>query len=83
MSEQPQLIYIDETPYLIDDLGDTCKEKLGSSQQAKQAIGMFAALIQSAQKGADLDFKEGVALLPDPYQPEEAAEETEVVDNRH
>ncbi len=83
MSEQPQIISIDDTPYLIDDLSDSCKEKLGASQQAKQAIGMFAALIQAAQKGADLDFKEAVKLLPDPYQPEEAAEETEVVDNRH
>ena len=57
MSDQPQLINIDNTPYLIDDLSDTCKEKLGSSQQTNQAIGLLSALISAAQKGAELDFK--------------------------
>ena len=67
MSDQPQLINIDNTPYLIDDLSDTCKEKLGSSQQTNQAIGLLSALISAAQKGAELDFKEALKLLPQPY----------------
>lgn len=67
MSDQPQLINIDNTPYLIDDLSDTCKEKLGSAQQANQAIGLLSALISAAQKGADIDFKEALKLLPEPY----------------
>lgn len=70
MSEQPQLISIDNTAYRIDDLSDNCKELLGSAQQTNQAIGLLGALIQAAQKGSDLNMKEAMKLLPDPYQPE-------------
>jgi hypothetical protein len=67
MSDETQIINIDNTPYLIDDLSDTCKEKLGSSQQVNQAIGLLGALISAARKGAELDFNEAIKLLPEPY----------------
>lgn len=70
MSEQPQVVSIDNTPYLVSDLSDSCKELLNAAQQANQAISLFGTLIQAAQKGADLNFKEAVKLLPEPYQPE-------------
>ena len=70
MSEQPQVVSIDNTPYLVWDLSDSCKELLNAAQQANQAISLFGTLIQAAQKGADLNFKEAVKLLPEPYQPE-------------
>lgn len=71
MSEQPQLISIDGKSYLIDDLSDNCKELLGAAQQSNQAIGLIGALINAAQKGADLNMKEAMKLLPEPYEAEE------------
>jgi hypothetical protein len=36
----------------------------------------MGTLIQAAQKGADLNFKEAVKLLPEPYQEEPESSET-------
>lgn len=77
MSDQPQLISLDNKAYRIDELSDTCKELLGSTQQTNQAIGLLGALIQAAQKGADITMKEAVKLLPEPYLPEGEASETD------
>lgn len=76
MSDQPAVINIDNTPYLIADISDTCKEMLNAAQQTNAAIGMMGTLIQAAQKGADLNFKEAVKLLPEPYQEEQESSET-------
>jgi hypothetical protein len=75
MSEQVQVINIDNTPYLIDDISDSCKEMLNAAQQVNAAIGMMGTLISAAQKGADLNMKEAMKLLPEPYQPEDAPAE--------
>ena len=71
MSDQPTVINIDDTPYLIADISDSCKEMLNAAQQTNAAIGMMGTLIQAAQKGADLNMKEAVKLLPEPYKVEE------------
>ncbi|MDC1406260.1 hypothetical protein N8314_01785 [Akkermansiaceae bacterium] len=71
MTEELKVINIDNTPYLIDDISDSCKEMLNTAQQTNAAIGMMGTLIQAAQKGADLNFKEAVKLLPEPYKVEE------------
>ena len=76
MSDQPTVINIDNTPYLIADISDSCKEMLNTAQQTNQAIGMMGTLIQAAQKGADLNMKEAVKLLPEPYQEEPESSET-------
>jgi hypothetical protein len=76
MSDQPTVINIDNVPYLIADLSDSCKEMLNVSQQTNAAIGMMSTLLQAAQKGADLNFKEAVKLLPEPYQEESQAVES-------
>lgn len=76
MSDQPAVINIDNTPYLIADISDSCKEMLNAAQQTNAAIGMMGTLIQAAQKGADLNFKEAVKLLPEPYQEEQESSET-------
>jgi hypothetical protein len=49
---------------------------LNVSQQTNAAIGMMSTLLQAAQKGADLNFKEAVKLLPEPYQEESQAVES-------
>ena len=77
MSEQVQVINIDNTPYLIDDISDNCKEMLNAAQQVNAAIGMMGTLISAAQKGADLNMKEAIKLLPEPYQPEAEVVEPE------
>ena len=38
MSEQVQVINIDNTPYLIDDISDNCKEMLNAAQQVLSLI---------------------------------------------
>lgn len=76
MSDQPTVINIDNTPYLIADISDACKEMLNAAQQTSAAIGMMGTLIQAAQKGADLNMKEAVKLLPEPYQEEPESSET-------
>ena len=76
MSDQPSVINIDNVPYLIADISDSCKEMLNAAQQTNAAIGMMSTLIQAAQKGADLNFKEAVKLLPEPYQEEQESSET-------
>lgn len=76
MTEELKVINIDNTPYLIDDISDSCKEMLNTAQQTNAAIGMMGTLIQAAQKGADLNFKEAVKLLPEPYQGEPESSET-------
>lgn len=76
MSDQPTVINIDNTPYLIADISDACKEMLNAAQQTNAAIGMMGTLIQAAQKGADLNMKEAVKLLPEPYQEEPESSET-------
>ena len=76
MSDQPAVINIDNTPYLIADISDSCKEMLNAAQQTNAAIGMMSTLIQAAQKGADLNMKEAIKLLPEPYQPEDAPAES-------
>ena len=76
MTEELKVINIDNTPYLIDDISDSCKEMLNTAQQTNAAIGMMGTLIQAAQKGADLNFKEAVKLLPEPYQEEQESSET-------
>ena len=76
MSDQPSVINIDNVPYLIADISDSCKEMLNAAQQTNAAIGMMGTLIQAAQKGADLNFKEAVKLLPEPYQEEHESSET-------
>ena len=76
MSDQPTVINIDNTPYLIADISDSCKEMLNAAQQTNAAIGMMGTLIQAAQKGADLNMKEAVKLLPEPYQEEVESSET-------
>ena len=76
MSDQPTVINIDNTPYLIADISDSCKEMLNAAQQTNAAIGMMGTLIQAAQKGADLNMKEAVKLLPEPYQEEAESSET-------
>ena len=76
MSDQPAVINIDNTPYLIADISDSCKEMLNAAQQTNAAIGMIGTLIQAAQKGADLNMKEAVKLLPEPYQEETESPET-------
>jgi len=76
MSDQPQLINIDSTPYLIDDISDACKAMLSNAQQTTAAIGLMSTLLQAAQKGADLNMKEAVKLLPEPYESEAASAES-------
>jgi len=76
MSDQPAVINIDNTPYLIADISDSCKEMLNAAQQTNAAIGMMGTLIQAAQKGADLNMKEALKLLPEPYQEEAESSET-------
>jgi hypothetical protein len=72
MSDEPQLIHIDNTPYLIDDISDTCKEMLNAAQQTSAALGLFGTLLQAAQVGADLNMKEAMKLLPEPYKQDDA-----------
>ena len=86
MSEQPQIISIDNTPYLIDDLSDLCKEQLNLAQAGSQALGQNQAVGKLLQLGLDVALSEAKKLVPEPYQPEaaeEADEDVEVVDNRH
>ena len=71
MSEQPQVINIDNVPYLVDDISDTCKQMLNTAQQTNAGIDLLAALLTAAQKGAELNMKEAVKLLPDPYVADE------------
>ena len=77
MNEQPTFVVIEDNRYLIEELSDSCKELLNASQQANQAISLFATIINAAQKGSDLHFKEAVKLLPEPYQDDEATPEGE------
>lgn len=86
MSEQPQIISIDNIPYLIDDLSDLCKEQLNLAQAGSQALGQNQAEGKLLQLGLDVALSEAKKLLPEPYQAEaaeEAGEDVEVVDNRH
>ena len=76
MTEELKVIKINNTPYLIDDISDSCKEMLNAAQQANTAIGIVGALVQAAQKGADLNMREAVKLLPEPYQDEPESSET-------
>jgi hypothetical protein len=73
-NEENQVITIDNLSYNISDLSDTCKEKLGATQQTNQAIGLLVALINAAKAGNDADFKEAVKLLPDAIAPQEEVE---------
>jgi hypothetical protein len=75
MSEQPQVINIDNVPYLVDDISDTCKQMLNTAQQTNAGIDLLAALLNAAQKGADLNMKEAVKLLPDPYAADQESTE--------
>ena len=75
MSEQPQVINIDNVPYLVDDISDTCKQMLNTAQQTNAGIDLLAALLTAAQKGAELNMKEAVKLLPDPYVADEESAE--------
>ena len=70
-NEENQVITIDNLSYNISDLSDTCREKLGATQQTNQAIGLLVALINAAKAGNDADFKEAVKLLPEPISQEE------------
>ena len=72
MSEELKIVRIYDKPYLIADISDACKEMLNASQQTNQAIGIMSTLIQAAQQGADLKFKEAIKLLPEAYEEEES-----------
>ena len=75
MSEQPQVINIDNVPYLVDDISDTCKQMLNTAQQTNAGIDLLAALLTAAQKGAELNMKEAMKLLPDPHVADEESSE--------
>ena len=49
---------------------------LNNAQQTTAAIGLISTLLQAAQKGADLNMKEAVKLLPEPYDSEAASAES-------
>ena len=71
MTDERNVINIDGTNYLIDDMSEACKTMLGNAQQTNAAIGLIGTLLQSAKQGADMNMKEAMKLLPDPV--EEAA----------
>ena len=83
MSEQtqPQMINIDNVNYNLADISDTCKEMLGDTQTANQAIQLLASLLNNAKAGSDAKFKEACKLLPDPVQSEELT--GEIADKAH
>ena len=74
MTEERNVINIDGTNYLVDDISESCRTMLGNAQQTNSAISLLGALLQSARQGADLNMKEAMKLLPDPVADEASAE---------
>tara|TARA_B100000780_G_C21113337_1_gene450154 strand:+ start:648 stop:893 length:246 start_codon:yes stop_codon:yes gene_type:complete len=66
--DQPQMISIDNLNYNLADISDTCKELLGDTQNANQAIQLLASLLNNAKAGSDAKFKEACKLLPEPAE---------------